>query len=45
MSHTTMSIYTHINNQHKIDTVNSIFNMKRSEFKSKLKAFSKKILI
>lgn len=34
---TTMSVYTHINNQHKIDTVNSVFNMKRSENVANLK--------
>lgn len=26
-----MSIYIHVRNQHKIDTVNSIFNMKCGE--------------
>lgn len=34
---TTMSIYTHVSNQHKIDTVNTIFNMKRGENVANLK--------
>lgn len=34
---TTMSIYTHISDQHKIDTVNSIFNMKCGENVASLK--------